>query len=990
MSTIDPAELVLSVFCGRRDVVPKFWTKTGQNGSVRSGYAPICSNFWTDACPKKSGQKAACDKCPAKSYTPMSAGLLQGHFDGKDVLGVFPLLPDGTCWFLAADFDDHAGNRDPLADVQAYAKALEDISLTPYVLRSKSGRGYHVYVFFSAAVPAWKARRVAFSCLKEAKLIGDDIRVNSFDRLFPNQDELGPKKPLGNQIAMPFQGKACEQGHTLLLDPADGYITPYADQLAVLQGVARATEEQLEAVIQARGLTKEDTLSPAKAAAAYAPRSLPSLIPQSQRNDTLFKATCSLQARGMADSAIRAAMHAENREKCVPPLDTAEVDVILDNALSKYPKSISAPAPKASSTNIVAPPGNGLTQAGNSAPPAPTGGVRILSMLPGAPVDPRAEVPSSILLSTTKGIEVLQPDDKGVVHSRRAFPSPVLVSERLKCVHTSQEQVKVIWYSDGVWQSAIVERRTVASNIDILFLANLGVPVHSDNKVFLSRFLCEYLDYNKDAIPLLKVTDRFGYQRGLDVFLWGNYLITENMISLTGSNFQGTLPDVIVFKGKDAGDDQIAEGFHSHGDYGHWVAIAGEAISFPIPFTILMASFAPAVLEIVGGSNFVVETAGVTSRGKTTTQRLAASVWGCPDERAEASVLHTWDATKVWIERAGGLLNGLPLVLDDTKRVFSSLPRDQARAKINDVVYSYASGKGRGRGSETGTQRTGSFRSVLISSGEEPCVDSSSEHGGARARVLSLWGAPFGDVSNPDLVRRINEAVCENYGFAGPALVQHLLREKKSWPALKARHKELLAYYTSLAGPNNVAARLSEIFAVLELVAEQVAKVLPTLTLKQSARDILKLIWDGAVKESAISSDRALAAMRDIWEWASANQTKFVGRAKQDTTGNVLEPVKGWLGRWDKDANWSQVAFMGTQLRAQLKTFGYDVSATLRTWNDRGWLATDNLGRNQKHVVIEGSKVSCYCLKRTAIESELGIEAEPELKKSISPFSLGK
>ena len=95
---------------------------------------------------------------------------------------------------------------------------------------------------------------------------------------------------------------------------------------------------------------------------------------------------------------------------------------------------------------------------------------------------------------------------------------------------------------------------------------------------------------------------------------------------------------------------------------------------------ILLAACAPPILGIVGASNFVVETAGTTSTGKTTVQRLGASVWGCPDERAEASCLHTWDTTRVWVERVGGLLDGLPLILDDTKRVFASLPKDQARS----------------------------------------------------------------------------------------------------------------------------------------------------------------------------------------------------------------------------------------------------------------------------------------------------------------------
>ncbi|WP_440310964.1 TOTE conflict system archaeo-eukaryotic primase domain-containing protein, partial [Klebsiella pneumoniae] len=74
-----------------------------------------------------------------------------------------------------------------------------------YVLRSKSGKGYHAYIFFKEAVPAWKARLVLFAILREAGCIGDDAEVSSFDRLFPNQDALSGKG-FGNLIALPFQG----------------------------------------------------------------------------------------------------------------------------------------------------------------------------------------------------------------------------------------------------------------------------------------------------------------------------------------------------------------------------------------------------------------------------------------------------------------------------------------------------------------------------------------------------------------------------------------------------------------------------------------------------------------------------------------------------------------------------------------------------------------------------------------------------------------
>jgi len=225
-------------FHGRRDVVPKFWqSKTGS-----SGYSPLCRNEWKeDVC------KKPCRSCQNADYIPLSDQLILDHFKGNHILGVYPLLKDNTCNFIAGDFDNHSGDRGALSDVKAFYEVCQVQEIPCYVLRSKSGKGYHTYIFFNKPVPAWKARSVAFALLQEARIIGDDADISSFDRLFPNQDEL-TGKGLGNLIALPFQGKAGKAGHTLLLDPSD-YTKPYNDQWEALSEIKRIGESDLDSLI---------------------------------------------------------------------------------------------------------------------------------------------------------------------------------------------------------------------------------------------------------------------------------------------------------------------------------------------------------------------------------------------------------------------------------------------------------------------------------------------------------------------------------------------------------------------------------------------------------------------------------------------------------------------------------------------------------------------------------------------------------------------
>ena len=207
----------------------------------------------------KNQNLGGCGTCPNVDYEALHNGHITNHImGGKDsILGTYPLLPDGSCHFIAGDFDRHnPTDPDPWGDVQKYIATCEINEFPCYVLRSKSGNGYHVYSFFQDAVPAWKARIVSFALLKEAGVIGDDVELFTFDRLFPNQDKLSGKG-LGNLIAAPFQGGAGLHGHTLILDPETNYKEPFPDQWTVLRDIEKATGADLDRLIDDWKLEKE-------------------------------------------------------------------------------------------------------------------------------------------------------------------------------------------------------------------------------------------------------------------------------------------------------------------------------------------------------------------------------------------------------------------------------------------------------------------------------------------------------------------------------------------------------------------------------------------------------------------------------------------------------------------------------------------------------------------------------------------------------------
>jgi hypothetical protein len=181
-----PAEakvaLFRSLFRGREDVYPRrFESRT----TGRSGYAPACANEWVRGVCEKPRIK--CAECPNRRFLPLTEEVIRWHLSGRDaqgqpfVAGVYPLLLDETCFFLAVDFDKAEWEKDAIA----FMDACRRLAIPAALERSRSGRGGHVWLFFDDAVPAGLARRLGSHLLTEAMEGRPDIGFDSYDRLFP-------------------------------------------------------------------------------------------------------------------------------------------------------------------------------------------------------------------------------------------------------------------------------------------------------------------------------------------------------------------------------------------------------------------------------------------------------------------------------------------------------------------------------------------------------------------------------------------------------------------------------------------------------------------------------------------------------------------------------------------------------------------------------------------------------------------------------------
>jgi superfamily II DNA or RNA helicase len=157
-------------------------------------------------------------------------------------MGVYPMLVDNTCSFLATDFDEGDWQRDAFA----FRDACERHGIPVAIERSRSGNGAHVWIFFDEPIPAALARRLGAFLITDAMEHVPDIGFGSYDRFFPSQDSV-PVGGFGNLIALPLQGLARSSGNSEFIDES---CSPYPDQWAFLSAIGRMPRAKMEHLVE--------------------------------------------------------------------------------------------------------------------------------------------------------------------------------------------------------------------------------------------------------------------------------------------------------------------------------------------------------------------------------------------------------------------------------------------------------------------------------------------------------------------------------------------------------------------------------------------------------------------------------------------------------------------------------------------------------------------------------------------------------------------
>ncbi|SEB20897.1 DEAD/DEAH box helicase [Pedobacter hartonius] len=231
-SSVNNILLYKSLFRGREDIYAVHWAKGNKSGYMPAKvFDPYLNRIY-----KKNTSSI---NSTSPTYLELTQEQIQRHLEGRQLVGLYPLLTDNTSWLIAADFD----KSNWLEDCRSFIKICSSYNIPVYLERSRSGNGGHVWIFFDKPYPASRSRSIIIALLEKSGLVSVFDKNSSFDRLFPNQDKLSGKG-FGNLIALPLHKTSMESGNSCFIDINSGL--PYKDQWHFLNYIQRISTGELD------------------------------------------------------------------------------------------------------------------------------------------------------------------------------------------------------------------------------------------------------------------------------------------------------------------------------------------------------------------------------------------------------------------------------------------------------------------------------------------------------------------------------------------------------------------------------------------------------------------------------------------------------------------------------------------------------------------------------------------------------------------------
>ena len=457
--------------------------------------------------------------------------------------------------------------------------------------------------------------------------------------------------------------------------------------------------------------------------------------------------------------------------------------------------------------------------------------------------------------------------------------NPLLPSAIYENQENGEEKIQLSFFKYGKWKQILVPRSVTASKTKIVALADKGIEVTSETAGSTVKYIADVVNRNQDTLPRVASIGHMGWDTN------GEFVPYSDSIQ----------PDV--------GDQfgALLKALEPKGTLQEWYKIVFPLLKSPYMRITIAASLASALIGPMHALPFILHLWGGTGAGKTVALKVAASIWGNPDE---GKMVDTMNNTINYIMDKAGVLYSIPFFGDELQTIKGN------GGNYDSLIYRVTGQTNRGRLRANGSMgRRLSWQNSFLFTGEEPITQSNSG-GGAINRVIELE-------CTEKIIQDGNgtvAAIADCHGVLGPAFVaQARQSQDTNRKVFKQYEKEL----QDMGGTGKQVQALALILTAYDLLQSMAPAGCPVLTV-------------GDVK-GCIKTEQEVDVPQRAYEYVCGqigiNQNKFVMngiKPKGETWGGVV------------DSNTVNI-FKGA-LEGILKEEGYSLRAVKREWLKRGYM----------------------------------------------------
>lgn len=501
-----------------------------------------------------------------------------------------------------------------------------------------------------------------------------------------------------------------------------------------------------------------------------------------------------------------------------------------------------------------------------------------------------------------------------------------------------------------------VPLEAVASTRTIVGLAAKGLPVTSNS----AKAMVDYLD----AARQLSEVTLTGLSRLSPTTGWvdGSFVRGYDEVhSPRGSSSDLHMAPL------DGEMRSKVEAVRARGSLDEWRATTERVIGLhPRVALAYAAAVVAPLIEVIGCEQFVLDVWGDSSGGKSTSLKWAASVFGT------ASLVGQWNDTGVATERVAGSMRGLPVFRDETQHMIDNF------GVVSAFVYAMTQGRGKARGTVTGTQTTVEFQNIALSTGESS-IATMGKQAGTVARLVSVKSPIFGDNSSAtsDLIHEVTGFYSRNHGTAGQVYIQRLVELSEGEKAkAAAQYRELAVRVYEYAKKDHAARdttrRVSNHVAAMEYAWAKFCELVGVQWATRGPFGLFSAADLFATFDQAKEADKPSLAMDALLAWFASNQKRVQYYATTpDSNLSTIGKV------WKMNDGTVRAAMLPHEVERFLGERGYAVDSVIAAISEKGWFEKSPDRRRTWKVRIGGGDVRAFVLSTELSEQVAEFEVAP-------------